>query len=76
MAWPKAGPEGCCCAHAHPREFRDDVVRVARRREPGVTKEPITEDWTAPGSAEGHERFLASNSALDVEPEEAHTRIS
>lgn len=28
-----------------PREFRDDVVRVARRREPGVTLEQIATDF-------------------------------
>ena len=28
-----------------PREFRDDVVRVARRREPGVTLEQIAADF-------------------------------
>ncbi len=29
----------------YPREFRDDVVRVARDREPGVTVEQIAEDF-------------------------------
>ena len=29
----------------YPQEFRDDVVRVARRREPGVTLEEIAEDF-------------------------------
>lgn len=28
-----------------PREFRDDVVRVARRRDPGVTLERIAADF-------------------------------
>ena len=28
-----------------PREFRDDVVRVARDREPGVTVEQIAKDF-------------------------------
>ena len=28
----------------YPREFRDDVVRVARRRDPGVTLEQIATD--------------------------------
>ena len=28
-----------------PREFRDDVVRVARGREPGVTVEQIAKDF-------------------------------
>jgi transposase len=28
-----------------PREFRDDVVRVARGREPGVTLEQIAKDF-------------------------------
>ncbi|MER7459969.1 transposase [Micromonospora sp. NPDC126480] len=29
----------------YPREFRDDVVRVARGREPGVTVEQIVKDF-------------------------------
>ena len=29
----------------YPREFRDDVVRVARNREPGVTIEQIATDF-------------------------------
>ena len=29
----------------YPREFRDDVVAVARRREPGVTIEQIASDF-------------------------------
>ena len=29
----------------YPREFRDDVVRIARGREPGVTAEQIAEDF-------------------------------
>src|SRR3954451_3590554 len=29
----------------YPREFRDDVVRVARGREPGVTVEQIAKDF-------------------------------
>jgi transposase len=29
----------------YPREFRDDVVRIARDREPGVTVEQIAEDF-------------------------------
>lgn len=29
----------------YPQEFRDDVVRVARRRDPGVTLEEIAEDF-------------------------------
>ena len=29
----------------YPREFRDDVVRVARNREPGVTIEQIAADF-------------------------------
>jgi transposase len=28
-----------------PREFRDDVVAVARRREPGVTLKQVAEDF-------------------------------
>jgi transposase-like protein len=29
----------------YPREFRDDVVRVARERDPGVTVEQIAKDF-------------------------------
>ncbi len=29
----------------YPREFRDDVVRVARERDPGVTVEQIASDF-------------------------------
>ncbi len=29
----------------YPREFRDDVVAVARRREPGVTLKQVAEDF-------------------------------
>ena len=29
----------------YPREFRDDVVAVARRRDPGVTLEQIAADF-------------------------------
>ena len=29
----------------YPREFRDDIVRVARRRDPGVTLEQIAADF-------------------------------
>lgn len=29
----------------YPKEFREDVVRVARNREPGVTLEPIAADF-------------------------------
>ena len=32
-------------AKPYPREFRDDVVRVARSREPGVTIEAIASDF-------------------------------
>ena len=29
----------------YPREFRDDVVNVARRREPGVTLKQVADDF-------------------------------
>ena len=32
-------------ARPYPKEFRDDVVRVAREREPGVTVEQIARDF-------------------------------
>ena len=32
-------------AKHYPREFREDVVAVARRREPGVTLKQIAEDF-------------------------------
>ena len=40
-----AGLEGCCCAKALSREFRDDVVRVAQARGEGVTLEQIAADF-------------------------------
>ncbi|WP_342751541.1 transposase [Saccharothrix carnea] len=36
---------GCRCAQALPPGVRDDVVRVARDREPGVTVEQIAKDF-------------------------------
>ena len=33
------------CPSPTPQEFRDDVVRVARDREPGVTVEQIAKDF-------------------------------
>jgi len=33
------------CPGLYPREFRDDVVRVARNREDGVTIEQIATDF-------------------------------
>ena len=38
--YPYCAPRGPC-----PREFRDDVVRVARYREDGVTIEQIAADF-------------------------------
>ena len=40
MAW-----KGVIVPKPYPREFRDDVVRVARNREPGVTVEQIASDF-------------------------------
>jgi transposase len=38
--------EGCCIVpRPYPREFRDDVVAVARRRENGVTLAQIAKDF-------------------------------
>ena len=39
------GLEGCLCPSLYPREFRDDVVRVARNRDEGVTLEQIATDF-------------------------------
>ena len=33
------------CPSQYPKEFREDVVRVARNREPGVTLEQIAADF-------------------------------
>ena len=41
----EGGLEGCCCAKPFPKEFREDVVRVARNRGPGVTLEQIAADF-------------------------------
>jgi transposase len=38
----------------YPKEFRDDVVRVAANREPGVTLEQIASDRGSPDDA--HEK--------------------
>jgi len=35
----------CAVPRPYPREFRDDVVRVARNREDGVTLEQIAADF-------------------------------
>ena len=35
----------CTVPKPYPKEFRDDVVRVARNREPGVTVEQIANDF-------------------------------
>jgi transposase-like protein len=37
--------EGVVMPAPYPREFRDDVVAVARRREPGVTLKQIAGDF-------------------------------
>lgn len=41
----EGGLAGCCCAQALPERVRDDVVRVARNREAGVTIEQIAKDF-------------------------------
>ena len=41
----EGGLEGCCCAQAVPQRVPDDVVRVARNREDGVTFEQIAADF-------------------------------
>ena len=49
MACPMGGPEGCfTCPGPIPESSRDDVVRVARQRGPGVTLESIAEDFGIP----------------------------
>jgi transposase len=40
LAW-----EDVAVPKPYPQEFRDDVVRVARNREPGVTVEQIAKDF-------------------------------
>lgn len=39
------GLEDVAVPEPYPSEFRDDVVRVARNREPGVTMEQIANDF-------------------------------
>jgi transposase len=41
----RAAWKGVVAPKPYPREFRDDVVRVARDREPGVTVEQIAKDF-------------------------------
>jgi len=45
LACAPAGEDVAVPPRPYPREFRDDVVRVARGREPGVTVEQIAEDF-------------------------------
>jgi transposase-like protein len=40
-----AGWKDVAVPKPYPREFRDDVVRVARDRDPGVTVEQIAKDF-------------------------------
>jgi transposase len=40
-----AGWKDVAVPRPYPREFRDDVVRVARDRDPGVTVEQIAKDF-------------------------------
>jgi transposase len=40
-----AGWKDVAVPKPYPREFRDDVVRVARGRDPGVTVEQIAKDF-------------------------------
>lgn len=42
---PSGGLEGWSNAQPYPQEFREDVVRVARNREPGVTLEQVAADF-------------------------------
>lgn len=42
------GWKGVAVPKPYPSEFRDDVVRVARNREPGVGLEQITKDFGGP----------------------------
>jgi transposase len=41
----RVGWEDVAVPKPYPREFRDDVVRVARNREPGVTSEQVADDF-------------------------------
>lgn len=68
----------------HPREFRDDVVRVARDRDSGVTVEQIAKDfgihpmtlfkWMRQGDADAGTRPGVSGGE-SAELREAHKRI-
>lgn len=59
----------------YPQEFRDDVVRVARNREPGVTIEQIAADfgvhpmtltkWLRRAAVDGGERPGTTGAELD-----------
>ena len=44
----RAGWKDVAVPKPYPREFRDDVVRVARDREPGVTVEQIADGLRGP----------------------------
>ena len=50
LACPRVGWPGrmCTMQKSYPREFREDVLRVARGREPGVTLEQVATDFGVP----------------------------
>jgi transposase len=68
-----------------PREFRDDVVAVARRRDPGVTLKQIAEDfgiseasltnWLKKADIEDGNRAAGSTAADQAENRELRKRL-
>jgi transposase-like protein len=69
----------------YPREFRDDVVRVARGREPGVSVEQIAKDfgvhpmtlvkWLRQADTDTSAKPVSGNASGSVELREARKRI-
>jgi putative transposase len=81
-----AGWKAAAVPKPYPREFRDDVVRVARERDPGVTVDQIAKDfgvhpmtlfkWLRRAEADDNtERVPGGASGESVELREARKRI-
>lgn len=84
MACREAAWKDVAVPKPYPKEFREDVVRVARNREPGVTLEQIAADFGVrpitlskwlPGADTGEGVRPATTSGESVELCEARKRI-
>jgi transposase len=80
-----AGWKDVAVPKPYPREFRDDVVRVARDRDRGVTVEQIAKDfgvhpmtlfkWLRQADTDSSAKPVSSNASGSVELREARKRI-